>query len=352
MAGFSRAAASPTVAAAIFVALSSGLLPGPARAAFDLQGKTVTVIVSGGVGGGVDAYARTFLPFLVKHLPGNPATIVQNMPGGGGVQGVQQLYNLGPKDGTMIATTPAGPIKEPLMGTMKSLYDLRKFRWFGSLATDDTVCFVWNTSSIRSLDDARAREVPISATGASSNSTLGPLLLNALIGTRFKPISGYDGGTSMLAVERGEVDGRCVTLNDLHTSKPDWINKKLIRILLAVTPAARKGAPEAPYARDLVTTESGRQALDFFSAPDEVQNPFMLPPGTSDEIVDAYRSAFDAATKDPAYMAAAARTRQDVVPQSGAAVEGIIQAMYATSPEVINFVKQATSITAAESGQK
>ena len=326
-------------------ALSMGLTLAATAADFTLQGKTVTVIVAGGVGGGLDAYARIFLPYLSKALPGEPTMVVQNLPGGGGVQGVQRLYNVSAKDGTAIGTTPAGPIKEPLMGSGQVNYDLRQFGWIGSLTNEDTVCLVWHTSTVMSLEDARKREVPISATGAASNSTIGPLLLNDLLGTKFKPISGYDGGTSMLAVERGEVEGRCTTLNSMRTAQPHWLTDKLIRVLVVVSSVDDPEFANVPRAKDLLKSDAERKAFDFFQAPDEIQNPYMLPPGTPADILALYRKAFDAVVKDPAYLAEAAKRKQNVVPQTGDFVQKTIAAMYATSPEVIERVKQATSVT-------
>lgn len=334
--------------AAVFTAM--GIVPAVA-ANFTLQGKTVTVIVSGGVGGGVDAYTRTMLPYFARYLPGTPTMIVQNMPGGGGIQGVQRLYNVMPHDGTAIATTPAGPIKEPLMGSGKVNYDLRKFNWIGSLTKEDTMCLVWHTSPIKTLDDAKKREVTMSATGAGSNSTLGPYLLNDLLGTRFRPIAGYDGGTSMLAMERGEVDGRCTTLSTVRTAQPRWITDKLVRGLIALSNIHDVAFPDTPRAIDLLKTDAERQALTFFQAPDEIQDPFFLPPGTPSEIVSVYRGAFNATMKDRKYLAVAGKRHQTLLPRPGEEVQATIESMYATPASVIERVKRATTVTGKAKGE-
>lgn len=350
--GTTRGGTTRVLALAGVALLALDWASAPATAAdLSFQGKTVTVLVSGGVGGGLDAYARTFLPYLSKHLPGEPTMVVQNLPGGGGVQGVQRLFNVASKDGTSIGTTPAGPIKEPLMGSGQVNYDLRQFGWIGSLTNEDTVCLVWHTSSIKTLDDARKHEVPISATGAASNSTIGPLLLNDLLGTRFKPISGYDGGTSMLAIERGEVDGRCTTLNSLRTAQPHWLEKNLIRVLLVVSSVDDPKYASVPRARELLKSDADRDAFDFFQAPDGIQNPYMLPPNTPPDILALYRKAFDATVKDPDYLAEAEKRRQNVAPQNGEFVQKTIASMYATPPAVIERVKKATS-TAGRIGTK
>ena len=335
--------------AAGFIAFAAPQADMTARAEFSLAGKTVNVTVAGGVGGGVDLYTRLFINYLRLQLPGQPSMVVQNMPGGGGLQGVQNVYNIGAKDGTSIGVTPAGPIKEPLMGGGKVNYDLRNFRWVGSMTSEDTVCLVWHTSPVKNLEDARQRDVPISATGAASNSTLGPLLMNNLLGTRFKPISGYDGGTSMLAVERGEVDGRCVTLSSVLVSQPRWLTDNLMRILFTISKMDDvKEAVGAPYARNLLKTDEERAAYDFFGASDEIQNPFFLPPGTPDDVVNGYRAAFSKAINDPAYRQESSARNQRVEPLDGATVEKVIASMYATPPQVIERVKRATSLASSK----
>lgn len=313
-----------------------------ARAEVSLQGRTVTIYVAGGAGGGVDTFARTLIPYLAKNLPGEPAMVVSNMPGAGGIQAVQHLYNVAAKDGTAIGTTNAGPVSEPLIGTVKVNYDMRKFRWIGSLAKGDTVCLVWHESPIKSLADAKAHEVTISATGATSAPTRSALLMNALLGTKFRPIAGYDGGTSLLAIERREVDGTCVTLGSLRTTRPQWLRDKDVRLLVQVSLSADPDYPDVPRAADLLTSDEERAMLEFFLLPYEFQNPFMLPPGASDDMLAAYRKAFDAAVKDPAYLADAEKRRQTVRPRTGPDVEALVARMFATPKPIIERTIDAT----------
>ena len=181
----------------------------PVLAQFNLKGKTITIYIAGGAGGGIDAYARTFGPYLAKNLPGQPTFVASNMPGGGGAQAVQYLYNVAAKDGTAFGTTNAGPVSEPQLGGLKVNYDLGKFHWVGSLAKGNTVCAVWHASPVKTFEDLFTREVTIASTGATSAPARAAWLMNALIGTKIKPISGYNGGTALLAIERGEVDGTC-----------------------------------------------------------------------------------------------------------------------------------------------
>jgi tripartite-type tricarboxylate transporter receptor subunit TctC len=324
----------------------------PGVAQVNFQGKTITLYAALGVGGGGDTNARTFLPYFAKNLPGEPTFIVRNMPGGGGIQGVQYLYNVAPADGTAFGLTPAGPIKEPLMGdTSKATYDLRKFHWIGSIAAEDSVCAIWHASPVRSIQDAQAQQVSLAATGTASNSSMVPLLINDLIGTKFKPISGYDGGTSLLAVERGEMDGRCMSIGALRTARPAWLSEKLVRLILVTGDSDEPELKNVPRLPELLKNDADRRALAFFGLPDEIQNPLMLPPDATAGIVAVYRAAFDATMKNAIYRAEAERLRQTIAPHTGQQVQTIIQAMYDTPPDVVQRVVRATSVKTAEGGK-
>lgn len=325
---------------------------GAASAATTLRGKTVTLYAAVGVGGGGDTIVRTFLPYLSKKLPGEPTIIVKNMPGGGGMQGVQYLYNVAPKDGTAFGMSPAGPIKEPLMGSSgKANYDLRKFHWIGSLADEDSVCAIWHTSPIKTLADAKTHDVEMAATGVSSNSTMVPLMVNDLLHTRFKPVAGYDGGTSLLAMERGEMDGRCMAIGSLRDARPNWLPQHLVRILFVMSDSDDPDLKGVPRVSDLLKSEDDRKALAFFGMPDQIQDPMMLPPGASDEMTAIYRKAFDATIKDKAYVADYNHRKQSIVPHTGAQVQATIEAMYETPPAVVKRVVKATTVAGAKGGK-
>ena len=312
-----HAAAEAVAAAALAVVVGAVLAATPARAGFDLQGKNATLLVGNGLGGGGDTYARTFTPYLSKYLPGKPTIVVKNMSGGGGLQAVQYLYNVAPHDGTTIGTTPGGPLKEPFIGTRKVNYDLRKFQWVGAMADEVTTCVVWHTSPAKTLDDALRTQVTLSSTGPASNANIIPQLLNRFLGTKFKTIAGYNGGTSLLAMERGEVEGRCLSIGALRAARPDWIAKNIIRPLVVMKKSDDPFFKAAPAAVDAIKDPANRQALLFFNASDEIQYPYMLPPGVPADAVAAWRKGFAAAMKDPQYLADARRRHQDPIPIPG-----------------------------------
>ncbi|MGE5539023.1 MAG: Bug family tripartite tricarboxylate transporter substrate binding protein [Gemmatimonas sp.] len=324
-------------------AIAAALLAAfPASAELNLKGKTVTVYVAGGVGGGLDTYARTLMPYLQKYLPGEPSVIASNMPGAGGVQAVAYLYNIAPKDGTAIGTTNAGPVSEPLIGGKQLNYDLRKLRWIGSLVKGDTVCAMWHESPVKSLDDALKREVTISATGATSAPTRTALLLDAILHTKFRPIAGYDGGSSLLALERGEVDGTCMTLGSLKTTRPQWLSEKKLVPIVQVALDPIPEYPDVPRAFDLATNADDKAALEFLMLPYEFGNPYYLPAEASDDALATYRRAFDAAMKDPAYLADSEKRRQTPQPRTGAEVEKLVARLFATAQPIIDRTIKAT----------
>jgi tripartite-type tricarboxylate transporter receptor subunit TctC len=329
-------------------ALAAGLVLAPKGAvaqAFDLKEKTVTIYVAGGAGGGVDAYARTIAPYFQKHLPGNPAVVVSNMPGAGGAQAVQYLYNVAPKNGSSIGSTNVGPIADPFLEKMPSNYDVSKFSWVGSLAKGNTVCAVWHTVNVSSIEDAKNRVVTVAATGARSAPTRSALLMNSFIGTKFKPISGYTGGTALLALERGEVDATCTTLNSLRTTRPQWIRDGMLKILVHVAMDADPEFKNVPRALDFIKDQKDRDALEFFLLPYEFNNPYYLPPGVTAETVKIWRAAFDAAVADPDYKADSAKRLQDVDVKSGVEVEALVKKLFATPADVIKRTVEAIDPT-------
>ena len=312
--------------------------------AFDLKGRTVTLYVGGGPGGGVDIFARTLAPYLGRYLPGEPAVVVSNMPGNGGMQAVQYAYSIAARDGTALGTTNSGPVVEPLLNTTIQLnYEMPKFQFVGSLLKGDMICAVWHGSRIKTLADAREREVTMSSTGATSSPLRAALLVNTLIGTRFKPISGFHVGTALLALERGEVDGICNTLSSLRTSRPDWLREGKFVPLVQVSLTGDAEIPHVPRVADFVTREDDRQLLEFSGLPYEFDNPYYLPPGAPADALAAYRAAFEAATRDPAYRRDATQRGQNIQPRNGADVTGLVARLYATPKAVIQRMIAATT---------
>lgn len=320
------------LAASVLTAVAT---TGSASADVNLRGKTVNLYVGGSVGGGVDAYARTLAPYLSKYLPGNPNIVPSNMPGGGGVGAVQYVYNVGVKNGTAVGAANPSAITEPLLGTVNVHYDLKKFRWIGSLYQGNNVCVVWHETGIKTLEDAQRTEVTMAAVSVGSASAQFPRLLNTLIHTKFKPVLGYPAGSTALAIERREVDGTCGSLGTFRTSWPDLLRDKKLILLVQASFKGDPNYPDVPRVVDLLKSDDDRAILEFFGLPYELQNAYMLPPGTPDDILAAYRKAFDSALSDPDYRADAKKRNQEIEPHNGAEVTELIEKVLATPRSIV-----------------
>jgi tripartite-type tricarboxylate transporter receptor subunit TctC len=335
---------SPRLKALAFIGYAVTAWATPAATAeFTLAGKTVSLYVGGGIGGGVDNYARTLVPHFARHLPGQPSIAVVNMGASGGVQGMQYLYNVAAKDGTAFGITNSGAVAEPVMGNIKVNYQIERYRWLGSLTRGDTICGVWHESAIQSLADAKKREVPLSATGATSGPARAARMLNALLQTQFRPVSGYPGNAMFLAVERREVEGTCNTLSSFRTSHPHWLRDRKFRVLVQVALTADPELPGVPRAVDFMSREADRQILDLYLLPYEFNNPLMLPPGATDDAYRAYRKAFDATTRDPAYLGDVATRLQAIAPRDGDDVAILANKLVATPRHVVQRMIEITS---------
>ena len=330
---------------AVFCAAAAALMaasPG-AQAAEFFKDKTLTLWIGGGVSGGVNLYGRTFAKHAMRHLPGKPDYLARNLPGAGGMGAVTTIYNRAKKDGTEFATFAQGPITDPLLRPKRKYsYDMLKLIWIGSLQSSIQACYVRSDSGINNIQDARDKVVKVAATGARSGTSKTPLALNAAIGTRFRPITGYRGsGGTYLAIERGETAGRCASYASLNAVHPDWIKNKYIRFIVQM---GRKGHPAmkgVPRAMTLTTTESDKALLRFMYQPQAISNAFTLPPGTNAARVKEWRAAFDATVKDAKFLADATKFKLEIDPSNGERVAAVMRQIYATDRAVLVRAEKA-----------
>jgi len=329
-----------TLIAASMAAASASAQDDTALAQF-YAGKTVAISVGFSSGGIFDLYARILARHIGAHIPGRPNVIVQNVPGAGGRRLANLFQKIGPHDGTAIGITTPGIVTDQVMQAAGVQYDLRKFPWIGSPADEVNVLWVWHTTPVKTLVDVREREVPLSSTGQGSPNYFVPRILNQLLGTRFKVITGYPGANEAdLAIERGEVAGRVSGWTGLKTTS-DWVAAGKVNVL--VEQGLRK-APELkdkPLLPDVATSERDRAVLDFLSLVPALGRPFFMPPGTPPERVAAIRRAFAATMTDPGFMAEAAKGKLDVAPLTGDELQAIVMKSFAVSPEVLATAKKA-----------
>lgn len=300
------------------------------------RSRSLTLIIGGGVGGGYDAYARTLARHYARHIPGNPAIVVQNMETGGGIQATNHIANRAARDGSVILATYNSLMIQPLFDNNNILFDPRTLSFIGSMGKQTNICVTRLASPVKTLEQAKEREVTTSSTGALSSVSQLPTLLNRVVGTKFKPIAGYTSAEMHLAMERGEVEGICgLSYATMKASNPSLIFDKKVNFLTQFGAARLAELPDVPLARDFVRDAADRVVFEILAYPQEIGRPVVAPPGTPADRLTALRRAFDATMQDPEYLAEAKKVFQDIDPLTGETVTAMIQRAYATPKDVI-----------------
>src|SRR5262249_42297095 len=287
------------------------------------RSKPITMLIGGGAGRGYDTYARIFARHLSRHIPGNPNIIAKNMPAAAGLAAASALYTTADKDGSTIAAFTNGAAMDPLFGNPGARYDAQRFNWLGSIGKLQNVCATWHRSPVTTIADARARDVVVAAAaGATSNTAIVPKALNALIGTKFKVIAGYDTGAGLtLAIERGEAEGICgLSWSTMKASRPHWIREQLLHVLVQMGLARLAELPAVPSALDLVTDPENKRVLELILMRQEAGRPFAAPPGVPLDRLAALRRAFDATLDDPEFRADADKAQLEIEPLTAAEI--------------------------------
>lgn len=308
------------------------------------KGKTITALIAGTPGGLFDIATRTMAEFLGPHLPGNPKIHSQNMPGGGGLVLANHLYNVAPKDGTVIAYV--GPIAiDPLLNpeTGRAKFDALKFTWLGSLGAQHSVLSLWHTAPTQTVEDLFKIETVVAGTGAAATTDIYPKVLNAVLGTKFKLVTGYQGSKeTYLAIERGESHGRFNSWDALKSTVPHWLAEKKINIVLQAALTRHAELPDVPTVLEIAKTDEQKQAMRFLFLPAQSGRPIAAPPGLPGERAKALRDGFVKLLNDPAFLAEMSKRGVEVEqPMTGEEVEKNYAAVYATPQPIIDLVAAA-----------
>jgi len=301
------------------------------------KGKQIIMLIASGAGGGYDAYARTLARYLPKYIPGNPTIVPKNVPGAGGLIAANTLYNTTAPDGLTFAALTNGVAMDPLFGETAGRFEAQKFNWLGSMGKLENICVTWKGSPITRIEQARTREVAVSASGATGNSAIMPKIVNQFLGTKFKVIGGYTEGSGVtLALERGEVDGVCgLSYSTLKTMRPDWFRDKKVNIILQIGLEKLKDLPNVPSALELVSDPDSRKVLELILIRQEMGRPFAMPPGVPADRVAILRNAFNAALKDPGFLAEAAKLRLEIDPLTGAQIAALLKTAYSAPKPIV-----------------
>lgn len=330
-----------TSLAAAFVALSATV---HAQSVEDFyRSKGLTIFVGSEPGGGYDTYGRLVQRNLPKHVPGNPAIVVKNMPGASGIRLANHMYARAEKDGSEIGIVQNTIVLEPLMGNSGVQYEPDKFSWLGSVSSLTSTCVVSNTSPVQSMEEARQKEILVGGQGSRSSTVLVANSLNALTGTKFKVIRGYPSTTSVfLAMERGEVHGLCGVGSDsiLGAKFQDWKSGK-IKVIVQVNGAPVDDFKGIPWMMDYVNNERDRETMEFIVGRQYFGRPFVAPPDTAPDKLAVLRKAFMAMMTDPAYLADAEKQQIPVNPVSGEEVQAFIAKLFKMPKDVVDRANRA-----------
>ena len=323
------------VLAAVFtiLAAANGQAQGPADF---YRGRTVDLYIGYSVGGAYDLYARMLARHLGKHIPGNPTVVPKNMEGAGSLRLANWLYNVGPKDGTAMGIIGRGTGFDPILSQQKAQFDGTKFTWIGSANNEVSICVAWHTTGITKIEDLLSKELIVGGTSASADTDQFPKILNGVLGTRFKIISGYPGGNEIgLAMERGEVQGRCGwSWSSVKSTHQKWYDDKMFSTLVQLALQKHPDLPNVPLVGDLAKTGEQHKILDLIFARQVMGRPFLAPPGIPADRVAALRKAFMDTMNDKEFLAGTEKAKMEITPVPGAEIETLVKRIYATPPEL------------------
>ena len=330
------------VAAALVAIAGAGPQAAAQSPAEFYKGKQIDLVIGYPPAGSNDVYSRLLARHLGKHIPGNPLVVPQNKPGAGSFVALGYVYNVAPKDGTVIALgAPTSALDEKL-GSPGAKFKTAQFNWLGRIDSLINIVFLWHTSPVKSVADAQRIESKLSGTGVGSTVSVYPTVMNHVLGTKFKLVMGYKGSAAaQLAVERGEVEGHSTSWTAVKVGHPDWRPQKKINIIVQFALKKHPELPEVPTVVELARNDEERAILRAVMNATEIGTAFFTPPGVPADRVQALRRAFDATMKDPAFLEEAKKTKLTVGPLSGEAVQKLVAEVSNLPPALLEKVRAA-----------
>jgi len=326
-------------------ALIAGLAGAGAASAQSVEGfyhgRTVTIVVGLGVGGGYDTTARVLARHLGRHIPGDPAIVVQSMVGAGSLRAANYLYSVAPKDGATLGVFARGMAMEPLIGASHASFDSRKFAWLGSTTNEVSVCVTYGNAKVKTWDDALRIPFTVGGDGSATDPDIFSAMLKNVFGARLRLVTGYPGGADItLALERGEVEGRCGwTWSSVRLQRPDWIGTGKLNLLVQLATQKSPELPNVPLIMDLATTERQRRVVSMILSRQPMGRPVVAPPGIPEDRKQALRRAFDATMADPDFIAEATARSLEVNPVKGADLDCLVDELYAVPAAILAEVR-------------
>jgi tripartite-type tricarboxylate transporter receptor subunit TctC len=301
-----------------------------------LAGKTVTMLIGFGPGGGYDAWGRVLARHIGRHLPGTPNVVPQNMPGGGSFNAANHIYTIAPKDGSVLGIIARDAALGPLTGAAGARFDPLKISWIGTPTTETNVCIATDKAKVKTVKDLFVSELIIGNTGVGTGTYSYPKALNGMLGTKFKLISGFPSSTDVfLAMERGEVDGICESLDSVIGKRPDWIATKKVNVLFQGGAEPNPELKGVPFVVDMARNAGEKQAIEFLYAGQGIGRPFVAPPDLPADRLKMLRDAFNATMKDADFIADVKKQKLDLEPEDGEHLAALIKKIYATPKPIV-----------------
>jgi len=326
-------------------AMAAILLAGTAQAqtpAEFYKGKTVEFLIGYATGGSNDTYSRMIAQHMGKHIPGNPTVVVRNMPGAGSFLAVNQIFNNSAKDGTVIGLGSPTLALDEKLGTNGVRFKTAELNWVGRVGPLVNMVFTWKTSPVKTIEDAMKRETTLGGTGAGSTVSIYPLVLNNVLGTKFKMVMGYKGSNeAMLAVERGEVEGHSTAYEAVRSAKPSWFKDGSIHVLSQFGLKRLPELPDVPTAIETADTPEKKQILTAIMSASEIGTSFFTTPKTADDRVNTLRRAFDATMVDKAFTGDLDKMGMSMGPMKGEDVQKLVMDVANITPELLEKVRKA-----------
>ena len=317
----------------IVAAASSGRAQSPADF---YRGRNVDLYIGYSVGGAYDLYARMLARHMSKHIPGNPIVVPKNMEGAGSLRLANWIYNVAPKDGSVFGIIGRGTGFDPLLGNKAAQFDATKYTWVGSANNEVSICVAWQTSGITRFEDILTKQLIVGGTSTSADTDQFPRIVNGVLGTKMKVITGYPGGNEVgLAMERGEVQGRCGwSWSSVKTTQLPWYEQKKFSILVQLALDKHPDLPDVPLITDLAKTDEQRQILKLIFARQVMGRPFVAPPKVPRERAEVLRKAFMDTMRDKDFLADAEKSKMEITPVPGDELEKLVKDVYATPADV------------------
>lgn len=292
----------------------------------DFKGKQVTISIGYGSGGSYDVYGRLVARYMGRYLPGSPTVVAQNMTGAGSLTLANYLYNVAPKNGTALGVIGQTiPVDQILDGKGMN-FESGKFVWIGRMASGVETVVSWHSTDVKTIEDAKSREIAIAATGPSSGASIYPILLNNLVGTKFKVIRGYAGTKEMLlAMERGEAGGcGAINVSTLTSQFPEWLKESKINVLTQIAVTRHPAIPDVPTIVELAKTPDDQKVMKLFALSGDVGRSLTAPPGLTPDVVKVLRASFIATMKDAELLAFAQKSNLDIEPMAGEELQKLV----------------------------